>query len=75
MPATRIPRDFKEFLKSLDAHNARFLLIGGYLRAGDWKYMAVKPGIFAHASGKATTCKGTVENGASESTMLALMGT
>jgi hypothetical protein len=26
----RIPRDFKEFLKSLDAHNARFLLIGGY---------------------------------------------
>src|SRR5580700_301359 len=30
MPTTRIPRDFKEFLKSLDAHNARFLLIGGY---------------------------------------------
>ena len=23
-------RDFKEFLKSLDAHNARFPLIGGY---------------------------------------------
>jgi hypothetical protein len=30
MPTTRIPRDFKEFLKSLAAHNARFLLIGGY---------------------------------------------
>ena len=30
MPTTRIPRDFKEFLKSLEAHNARFLLIGGY---------------------------------------------
>ena len=30
MPTTRIPRDFKEFLKSLDAHNARFLPIGGY---------------------------------------------
>lgn len=30
MPTTRIPRDFKEFLKSLDAHSARFLLIGGY---------------------------------------------
>ena len=30
MPVTRIPRDFKEFLKSLAAHNARFLLIGGY---------------------------------------------
>ena len=30
MPTTRIPRDFKEFLKSLDSHNARFLLIGGY---------------------------------------------
>lgn len=26
----RIPRDFKEFLKLLDAHNARYLLIGGY---------------------------------------------
>ena len=31
MPTTRIPRDFKEFLKSLDAHKARFLLIGGYV--------------------------------------------
>ena len=30
MPTTRIPRDFKEFLKLLAAHNARFLLIGGY---------------------------------------------
>jgi len=30
MPTTRIPRDFKEFLKSLDAHSARFMLIGGY---------------------------------------------
>jgi hypothetical protein len=30
MATTRIPRDFKEFLKLLDAHNARFLLIGGY---------------------------------------------
>ena len=30
MPTTRIPRDFKEFLKSLDAHSARYLLIGGY---------------------------------------------
>jgi len=30
MPTTRIPRDFKEFLKLLDAHKARFLLIGGY---------------------------------------------
>src|SRR5438105_435476 len=31
MPTTRIPRDFKEFLKSLDAHSARFMLIGGYV--------------------------------------------
>jgi len=30
MATTRIPRDFKEFLKLLDAHKARFLLIGGY---------------------------------------------
>jgi len=30
MPTTRIPRDFKEFLKLLAAHKARFLLIGGY---------------------------------------------
>ena len=30
MPTTRIPRDFKEFLKSVDAHKARYLLIGGY---------------------------------------------
>jgi hypothetical protein len=30
MATTRIPRDFKEFLKSLEAHSARFLLIGGY---------------------------------------------
>jgi hypothetical protein len=30
MPTTRIPPDFKEFLKSLGAHNARFMLIGGY---------------------------------------------
>ena len=30
MATTRIPRDFKEFLKSLDAHKARYLLVGGY---------------------------------------------
>ena len=30
MATTRIPRDFKEFLKLLDAHSARYLLIGGY---------------------------------------------
>jgi len=30
MATTRIPRDFKEFLKLLNAHSARFLLIGGY---------------------------------------------
>ena len=30
MATTRIPRDFKEFLKSLDARSARYLLIGGY---------------------------------------------
>jgi hypothetical protein len=30
MTTTRIPRDFKEFLKLLAAHEARFLLIGGY---------------------------------------------
>ncbi len=30
MATTRIPRDFKEFLKLLDAHNARFLIVGGY---------------------------------------------
>jgi len=30
MPTTRIPPDFKEFLKLLTAHNSRFLLIGGY---------------------------------------------
>ena len=30
MTTIRIPRDFKEFLKLLVAHNARFLLIGGY---------------------------------------------
>ena len=30
MPTTRIPPDFKEFLKLLAAHRARFLLIGGY---------------------------------------------
>ena len=30
MAMIRIPRDFREFLKLLDAHSARFLLIGGY---------------------------------------------
>jgi len=30
MGTTRIPRDFKEFLKLLIAHEAKFLLIGGY---------------------------------------------
>src|ERR1700722_7795570 len=30
MATTRIPRDFKEFLRLPDAHSARFLLIGGY---------------------------------------------
>lgn len=30
MPTTRIPPDFREFLKLLAAHEARFLLIGGY---------------------------------------------
>ena len=30
MPTTRIPHDFKEFLKLLVTHEARFLLIGGY---------------------------------------------
>lgn len=30
MGTTRIPRDFREFLKLLDAHSVRFLLIGGY---------------------------------------------
>lgn len=30
MATTRIPPDFKEFLKLLKAHEARFLLVGGY---------------------------------------------
>lgn len=30
MITTRIPRDFREFLKSLISREARFLLIGGY---------------------------------------------
>ena len=30
MPTTQIPRDFSEFLKSLIAHDVKFLLIGGY---------------------------------------------
>jgi hypothetical protein len=30
MPTTRIPRDFREFLRLLAVHEARFLLIGGY---------------------------------------------
>lgn len=30
MGTTRIPPDFREFLKLLAAHGARFLLIGGY---------------------------------------------
>jgi hypothetical protein len=30
MRTTRIPRDFKEFLRLLITHEARFLLIGGY---------------------------------------------
>ena len=28
--ATRLPRDFKEFLKLLDRHGVDYLLIGGY---------------------------------------------
>ena len=28
--ATRLPRDFKEFLKLLDKHRVEYLLIGGY---------------------------------------------
>ena len=30
MATTRIPPDFKEFLRLLEVHGARFLLIGGY---------------------------------------------
>jgi len=30
MATTRIPPDFKEFLKLLKAHDVRFLLVGGY---------------------------------------------
>lgn len=30
MPTTQIPRDFKEFLKLLGIHKARFLVVGGY---------------------------------------------
>jgi predicted nucleotidyltransferase len=30
MATTRLPRDFKEFLKSLNANNVEYLLIGGY---------------------------------------------
>ncbi len=30
MPTIRIPRDFKEFLKLLATHNARFMVVGGY---------------------------------------------
>lgn len=30
MAMTRLPRDFKEFLKLLNAHKAEYLLIGGY---------------------------------------------
>ena len=30
MATTRIPPDFKEFLKLLQAHEAKFLLVGGY---------------------------------------------
>jgi hypothetical protein len=28
--ATKLPRDFKEFLKLLDKHDVEYLLIGGY---------------------------------------------
>lgn len=30
MATTRLPPDFKEFLKLLAAHKVRYLLIGGY---------------------------------------------
>ena len=30
MATTRLPHDFKEFLKLLNAHNVEYLLIGGY---------------------------------------------
>ncbi len=30
MATTRLPRDFKEFLKLLESHGAEYLLIGGY---------------------------------------------
>jgi len=30
MATTRLPPDFKEFLKLLKAHDVRFLLVGGY---------------------------------------------
>lgn len=30
MATTRIPPDFKEFLKLLQAHEAKFPLVGGY---------------------------------------------
>ena len=28
--ATKLPRDFKEFLKLLDKHGVEYLLVGGY---------------------------------------------
>jgi len=30
MAAMQLPRDFKEFLKLLDSHKVRYLMIGGY---------------------------------------------
>jgi len=36
MPPTRIPLDFEEFLKSFEAHNARFLLRGSYALPRKW---------------------------------------
>jgi len=30
MTTTRLPSDFKEFLRLLDEHDVRYLIVGGY---------------------------------------------
>ena len=58
MPTTRIPRDFKEFLKSLDAHNARFLLIGGYA-VNAYGYVRNTVDMDIWIASDRTTCEGS----------------
>ena len=52
--ATKLPRDFKEFLKLLDKHDVEYLLIGRYAVA---YYVRVPPPDCGHDTDRHCGCR------------------